>query len=76
MAGRFWKKHNLHQRKGGPPLNVLGMSADYSPNPKSRELALDLPFDLKTGEMVRVWKKCLSWDPTGMIEKYSRNLKN
>jgi len=52
------------------------MSADYSPNPKSRELALDLPFDLKTGEMVRVWKKCLSWDPTGMIEKYSRNLKN
>jgi enterochelin esterase-like enzyme len=72
----FWKKPNRHQRKDGPPLNVLGMAAHYSPNPKSREMGVDLPFDLKTGQMVQnVWKRWLSWDPVRMVEKYSNNLK-
>jgi enterochelin esterase-like enzyme len=72
----FWKKPNRHQRKDVPPLNVLAMAAHYSPNPKSREMGVDLPFDLKTGEMVQdVWKRWLSWDPVRMVEKYSNNLK-
>src|SRR5215831_13537130 len=64
----FWKKPNRHQRKDVPPLNVLAMAAHYSPNPKSREMGVDLPFDLKTGDMVQdVWKRWLSWDPVIII---------
>jgi hypothetical protein len=57
-------------------LNVFAMAAHYSPNPKSKEMGVDLPFDLNTGEMLQnVWNRCLSWDPTRIIEKYSNNLK-
>jgi enterochelin esterase-like enzyme len=72
----FWKKPNRHQQKDGPPLNILAMAAHYSPNPKSKEMAVDLPFDLNTGEMLQnVWNRWLSWDPVRMVEKYGKNLK-
>jgi enterochelin esterase-like enzyme len=72
----FWNKPNRHQQKDGPPLNVLAMAAHYSPNPRSKQLAVDLPFDLKTGEMLQgVWNRWLSWDPVRMVEKYGKNLK-
>ena len=71
----FWKKPNRHQQKDGPPLNIFAMAAHYSPNPKSRELGVDLPFDLKTGEILQnVWNRWLSWDPVRMVEKYRKNL--
>jgi enterochelin esterase-like enzyme len=71
----FWKKPNHHQQKDGPPLNIFAMAAHYSPNPKSRELGVDLPFDLKTGEILQnVWNRWLSWDPVRMVEKYRKNL--
>src|ERR671924_2275416 len=64
----FWNKPNRHQQKDGPPLNVLAMAAHYSPNPKSKQLSVDLPFDLKTGEMLQdVWNRWLSWDPVRMV---------
>jgi len=57
-------------------LNVFAMAAHYSPNPKSNEMGVDLPFDLKTGEMLQhVWNRWLSWDPVRMVEKYRNNLK-
>jgi S-formylglutathione hydrolase FrmB len=57
-------------------LNTLGMAAHYSPNPKSKEMGVDLPFDLNTGETVQdVWNRWLAWDPVRMIEKYRENLK-
>ena len=72
----FWKQPNRHQRKDGPPLNVFAMAAHYSPNPRSSEMGVDLPFDLKTGEMLQhVWNRWLSWDPVRMVERYSNNLK-
>jgi enterochelin esterase-like enzyme len=72
----FWNKPNRHQQKDGPPLNVLAMAAHYSPNPRSKQLSVDLPFDLKTGEMLQdVWNRWLSWDPVRMVEKYGKNLK-
>jgi enterochelin esterase-like enzyme len=72
----FWKKPNRHQKNDGPPLNTLGMAAHYSPNPKSKEMGVDLPFDLNTGETVQdVWNRWLAWDPVRMIEKYRENLK-
>ena len=44
-------------------LNVLAMSACYSPNPAS-PLGFDLPFDLETGERVpAVWERWLAFDP-------------
>jgi hypothetical protein len=46
----FWKKANHHEKKDGPPLNVFAMAAHYSPNPRSREMGVDLPFDLKCVE--------------------------
>jgi len=56
----FWKKSNRHQRKDGPPLNVFAMAAHYSPNPKSKEKGVDLPFDLNTGEVLQnVWNRWL-----------------
>jgi len=72
----FWKKPNRHQAKDAQPLNILAMAAHYSPNPKSKEMAVDLPFDLKTGEILQnVWNRWLSWDPVRMVEKYGKNLK-
>jgi enterochelin esterase-like enzyme len=72
----FWNKPNRHQRYDGPPLNILAMAAHYSPNSESSEMAVDLPFDLRTGEMLEnVWNRWLAWDPVRMIEKYHQNLK-
>ena len=72
----FFKKHNPKQKNHGPPLNTFGMAAHYSPNPKSKEMGVDLPFDLKTGETLReVWNRWLAWDPVRMAEKYRENLK-
>jgi enterochelin esterase-like enzyme len=72
----FWKKPNRHQQKDGPPLNVFAMAAHYSPNPNSDEIGVDLPFDLKTGEILQnVWNRWLSWDPVRIVEKYRKNLK-
>lgn len=72
----FWKKPNRHQAKDAQPLNILAMAAHYSPNPKSKEMSVDLPFDLKTGEILQdVWNRWLSWDPVRMVEKYGKNLK-
>lgn len=74
--GNFWKKANHHEKKDGLPLNVFAMAAHYSPNPRSREMGVDLPFDLKSGEMLQnVWNRWLSWDPVRMVEKYYMNLR-
>jgi S-formylglutathione hydrolase FrmB len=72
---KFWKDVN-HKRKGyHDGLNVLGMAACYSPNPKS-ELGLDLPFDLKTGTFrPEVWSRWQDWDPVRAIPRYAENLK-
>lgn len=72
----FWKKSNRHQKNDGPPLNTLGMAAHYSPNPKSEEMGVDLPFDLETGEILQdIWNRWLAWDPVRMVERYRKNLK-
>ncbi|MGI8811345.1 MAG: alpha/beta hydrolase [Pyrinomonadaceae bacterium] len=52
-------------------LNVIGMSACYSPN----GIHFDLPFDLATGEIREdVWKRWLAHDPVRLVEKYVENL--
>lgn len=54
-------------------LNIIGMSACYSPNGTD----FDLPFDLKTGEIRdEIFRKWLAHDPVRMVEKFSENLKS
>ena len=69
---RFWaqekKPKDFHAA-----LNVIGMSACYSPNGTS----YDLPFDLETGEIRGdVWNRWLENDPVRLVEKYVENLKS
>lgn len=51
-------------------INIIAMSAAYSPNPENKSFGFDLPFDDITGEwrpdVWAEWKKC---DPVIMIER-------
>jgi enterochelin esterase-like enzyme len=72
----FWKHPEERRGKFHEALNTFAMAAHYSPNPRSKELGVDLPFDLQTGEFREdVWKRWLEWDPVRMVEKYKENLK-
>jgi len=49
-------------------LNVIAMSACYSPNPEREPHLFDLPFDHKTGELIEdVWERWLDWDPVRLV---------
>lgn len=73
---RFWKHPEDRKRNFQETLITLAMAAHYSPNPRSKELGVDLPFDLETGEFKGdVWKKWLEWDPIHMVQRYKANLK-
>ncbi len=53
-------------------LNIIGMSACYSPNGAD----FDLPFDLKTGAIRQdVWARWLAHDPVRLVEECAENLK-
>ena len=56
-------------------INVLAMSACYSPNPES-PLGFDLPCDTHTGELIpAVWERWLAWDPVNMVEAHVEALR-
>jgi S-formylglutathione hydrolase FrmB len=69
---RFWEI----EKKGKndfPGLNIIGMSACYSPNGTN----FDLPFDLETAEIRGdIWQKWLEHDPVRLVEKHVENLKS
>jgi enterochelin esterase family protein len=75
----FMKKFWAEEKKGKddfPALNLIGMSACYSPNPES-PWGYDLPFDLETGEMRDdVWQRWLEHDPVTLVENAVENLKS
>ncbi|MFN6962264.1 MAG: alpha/beta hydrolase [Pyrinomonadaceae bacterium] len=57
-----------------PGLNVIGMSACYSP---TLDGGFDLPFDLDTGELrPEVWQRWLAHDPVRMVKKYADALRS
>jgi len=72
----YMKKFWASEKKGKDfhaALNVIGMSACYSPNGS----AFDLPFDLETGQIRQdVWSRWLEHDPVRLVEKYVENLKS
>ena len=56
-------------------LNVLAMSACFSPNPES-PLGFDLPMDLQTGERrPEVWERWLAFDPLHACELHADALR-
>ncbi len=72
----FWEHPEERRGHYHEALNTFAMAAHYSPNKRSKELGVDLPFDLKTGEFnEKVWKRWQKWDPIHMVEKYKNNLK-
>jgi len=55
-------------------LNLVAMSACYSPNPDS-PFGFDLPFDTYTGEIIpSIWERWLALDPISMTELHAREL--
>lgn len=57
-------------------LNILAMSATYSPNVGAPPAYCDLPFDLETGALeANVWKRWLAFDPVLLADHYAENLK-
>jgi enterochelin esterase family protein len=72
---KFWRE----ERKGKDDitaLNILAMSACYSPDADSR-LGFRLPFDLTTGKIhPATWARWLEHDPVRMAARYSEQLKS
>ncbi len=60
---------------GHAVINVLAMSACYSPNPAS-PLGFDLPMDLETGQRREdVWNRWLAFDPVQAVERHAEPLR-
>jgi enterochelin esterase family protein len=58
-------------------INILAMSAAYSPDPAVRPFGIDLPCDLETGAFRDdVWARWLGHDPLRMLERYEDALRS
>ena len=72
---KFWGE----EKKGKEDvalLNVLAMSACYSPDPEAT-LGFQLPFDSETGELIpEVWARWLEHDPVRLAGRHADNLKS
>ncbi|HYM40284.1 MAG TPA: alpha/beta hydrolase-fold protein [Thermoplasmata archaeon] len=72
----YWRQPNRRKNEFASVLNTVGMAAAYSPNPRSKELGTDFPFDLETGEWrPEVWERWRRWDPVVMVDRYARRLR-
>jgi S-formylglutathione hydrolase FrmB len=67
----FMKSFDAEQRKSSESigvLNIIAMSAAYSPNPLSGTMGIDLPFDVESGAIREdVWKRWLAHDPVRVL---------
>jgi enterochelin esterase family protein len=73
LLEKFWDETEKKAKHDFDGLNIIGMSACYSPNGTK----FDLPFDLETGELrEEIWKKWLKHDPVRLVEKFAENLKS
>ena len=76
LMEKFWDEEATKGKHAFDGLNMIGMSACYSPNPES-EWGFDVPFNLETGEIREdVWARWLENDPVMLIEKYFEDLKS
>jgi S-formylglutathione hydrolase FrmB len=73
LLKKFWNEDEKKGKDDFSGLNIVGMSACYSPNGTN----FDLPFDLETGEIRKeIWAKWLEHDPVRLVEKHAENLKS
>lgn len=76
LVEKFWNEEAKKAKDDFSGLNIIGMSACYSPNEDS-PYGFDLPFDTKTGEIREdVWRRWLAHDPVRLIETHVENLKS
>ncbi len=69
----FWARENKKRREYLNTLNVVGMSAFYSPTPSGD---IELPFDLETGQIIDdVWRRWLEKDPVRLVDSYYESLR-
>lgn len=69
---KFWDEEKK-RKDDFPAVNMIGMSACYSPNSAD----FDMPFDLETGEIRDdVWSRWLEHDPVRLVEKHVENLQS
>jgi enterochelin esterase family protein len=75
----FFNEFQSKQKKSNSDieaLNILAMSACYSPNPDATGLPIDFAMNLHTGEiLVEVWARWLEHDPVELVAEYTDNLK-
>jgi len=75
FVNAFYEKHKIDHADFST-LNVLAMSACYSPNPEVKPHLFDLPFDQKTGALREsVWERWLQWDPLRMADAHEDALR-
>ena len=73
LLAKMWNENEKKGKHDFDGLNIIGMSACYSPNGKD----FYLPFDLETGELRdEIWAKWLANDPVRLVEKHAENLKS
>ena len=73
IVEKMWNEEAKKGKHDFDALNIIGMSACYSPNGAE----IDLPFDLKTGEIrPEIWAKWKENDPVNLVEKHAENLKS
>lgn len=73
LLDKMWNEEERKSKNDFDGLNIIGMSACYSPNGTN----FDLPFDPETGELrEEVWQRWLAHDPVRLVEKYAEKLKS
>jgi S-formylglutathione hydrolase FrmB len=73
IVEKMWDEEAKKGKNDFDALNIIGMSACYSPNGAE----VDLPFNLKTGEIRKdIWAKWKAHDPVELVEKHAENLKS
>ncbi|CAN5162935.1 alpha/beta hydrolase-fold protein [soil metagenome] len=75
LVEKMWNEEAKKGKDDFAALNIIGMSACYSPN-RDSEFGFDLPFDLETGEIISdVLVRWMKHDPVFLVERYAENLK-
>jgi len=70
-----WSKDKLNDAEAHALMN-LAMAATYDPDPRA-PLGFRLPFNLETGELIRVrWQRWQRNDPVNLVAAYKSNLKS
>lgn len=73
LLAKMWNEDEKKGKHDFDGINIIGMSACYSP----READFDLPFDLQTGELrEEIWTKWQAHDPVRLVEKHAESLKS